>query len=220
MSNSFFISLMLSIKVSLVATFLVFVTGLPVAYMLARKNFRGREAIDMLFTLPLVLPPTITGYYLVLLLGRNGLVGAPLYRVTGFSVMFTWQAAAIAAFVVSLPLMVKTARAAIASVDESFIRASYTLGHAEAKTALFVVLPLAGRGIAAGLALAFARALGEFGATLMLAGNIPGRTDTVPIAIYSKAASGDWSEANLMVVLFTAISAALLYFTNRLQSVR
>lgn len=217
MSESFLHSLLLSLRVSLVATVFVVVVGLPIAYVLARKNFRGREVIDMLFTLPLVMPPTVTGYYLVLVFGRNGLIGAPLYSATKYSIMFTWQAAALAAFTVALPLMIKTSRAAIASVDESLVRVSCTLGHTELSTALRVILPLAAKGIAAAAGLAFARALGEFGATLMLAGNITGRTDTVPIAIYSMAARGDWSEANVMVALFTVVCAGLLYATNRLQ---
>lgn len=217
MNEAFLTSLALSLKVSVVATICVVLTGLPTAYLLARKNFQGRELLDMVFTLPLVLPPTVTGYYLVLLFGRNGLLGGPLYRATGYNIMFTWQAAALAAFVVALPLMIKTARAAMASVDESLIKASYTLGHTKTATALYVVLPLAAKGIVAGVGLAFARALGEFGATLMLAGNITGRTDTVPLAIYSKAASGDWDEANIMVAVFTLVCGVLLYATNRLQ---
>jgi molybdate transport system permease protein len=220
MNEAFLASLLLSLKVSALATLGVAGVGGPLAYALARGPFRGREALDMLLTLPLVLPPTVTGYYLVLLLGRGGLVGGPLYRLTGWSVMFTWEAAAVASFVVALPLMIKTARAAFEAVDRRMLHASATLGHPEWSTALRVTVPLAWRGLAAGVALSFARALGEFGATLMLAGNIPGRTDTVPLAIYSSAASGDWAGANLMVGAFTLVSGLLLYLTNRLQSVR
>jgi molybdate transport system permease protein len=129
--------------------------------------------------------------------------------------MFTWYAAVLASFVVALPLMIKTTRAAIESVDENLINASYTLGHSESKTAIKIILPLSRRGIVAGTVLAFARAMGEFGATLMLAGNIPGKTDTMPLSIYSHASSGDWSKANIMVIIFTIISGVFLYITNR-----
>ena len=216
MDNTLLFSLKLSVQVATVATVFVVIVGLSAAYLLARKNFLGKELLDILLTLPLVLPPTVIGYYLIVLFGRNGLLGQYLYAWTGWSVMFTWYAAVLASFVVALPLMVKTARAAIESVDENLIRASYTLGHSEYWTALKVVLPLAGKGIIAGTILSFARAMGEFGATLMLAGNLPGRTNTMPLAIYSAAASGDRSEANAMVLLFTLISGLFLYVANRL----
>jgi molybdate transport system permease protein len=189
--------------------------GIGIAYTLARKNFRGKELLDILFTLPLVLPPTVTGYYLIVLFGRNGSVGKYLYNLTGWSIMFTWYAAALASFVVALPLMIKTTRAAIESVDENLINASYTLGHSEFKTMVKIILPLSKRGIVAGTVLSFARAMGEFGATLMLAGNIPGKTDTMPLAIYSRVNSGDWSKANTMVLIFTIMSGIFLYIANR-----
>ena len=127
--------------------------------------------------------------------------------------MFSWEAAVLASFVVAMPLMVKTARAAFESVDHQLIDVSYTLGHSEAVTIFRVVLPLARRGLIAGASLAFARAMGEFGATLMLAGNIPGKTDTAPLAIYSLAGSGDWPAANSLVVLFTLLSGVILYIS-------
>lgn len=179
------------------------------------KNFRGKELLDILFTLPLVLPPTVTGYYLIILFGRNGFIGRLIYGWTGWSVMFTWYAAVLASFVVALPLMIKTTRAAIESVDRNLIYASYTLGHSEPETALRVTLPLAKKGILAGTILSFARAMGEFGATLMIAGNIPGKTDTMPLSIYSRASSGDWSMANWMVIFFTLMSGVFLWVANR-----
>jgi molybdate transport system permease protein len=215
MENSILFPLRLSLQVAAAATFFIVAIGLPVAYILARKDFRGRNALDILFTLPLVLPPTVTGYYLIILFGRHGLVGKCLYEWTGFTVMFTWYAAVLASSVIALPLMIKTARAAIESVDWNLINASYTLGHSEFETALRVTLPLAKRGILAGIVLSFARALGEFGATLMLAGNIPGRTETMPLAIYSLAGAGDWDQANGMVLLLTLISGITLYLANR-----
>ena len=214
MNESALFSMRLSLQVASVATIFVAVMGTGIAYVLARKEFRGRELLDVLFTLPLVLPPTVTGYYLIVVFGRNGLVGRIVYDWTGFTIMFTWYAAALASFVVALPLMIKTTRAAIESVDGNLINASYTLGHGEAETAFKVILPLAKRGIIAGTVLSFARALGEFGATLMLAGNIPGKTDTMPLAIYSLASSGEWTQAHTMVILLTIMSGVFLYLVN------
>ena len=205
----------LSLQVAAVATIFVIIIGVAVAYILARKKFIGKEVLDVLFTLPLVLPPTVTGYYLIIAFGRNGFIGRHIYEMTGWSIMFTWYAAVLASFVVALPLMIKTARSAIESVDQNLINASYTLGHSEFETAMRVTIPLAKRGILAGIVLSFARALGEFGATLMLAGNIPGRTETMPLAIYSLAGSGDWDQANGMVLLLTLVSGITLYLANR-----
>jgi len=185
------------------------------AYLLARKNFKGKEILDILLTLPLVLPPTVIGYYLIILAGRNGLIGSFVYRWTGWSIVFTWYAAVLASFVVSLPLMIRTTRAAIESVDQSLINASYTLGHGELTTAIKVILPLSKKGIIAGTVLAFARAMGEFGATLMVAGNIPGKTNTMPLAIYNSASSGEWANANLLVLFFTLISGFFIYVANK-----
>jgi len=214
MDSAAWFSLRLSLQVAFLATAMIVLVGVALAYLLAMKNFRGKEILDMFLTLPLVLPPTVTGFFLVIILGRRGFLGRPLYELTGWSVMFTWQAAVIASFVVALPLMIKTARAAIESVDRNLINASYTLGYSKGETALRVILPLAKKGIIAGGVLSFARAMGEFGATLMLAGNIPGRTDTMPIAIYSMASSGEWSGAGIMVVFFTAVSGTFLYIAN------
>lgn len=209
-------ALALSLRVAAIATALVALVGIPAGYLLGRHRFPGRELLDAAITLPLVLPPTVVGYYLILLLGRNGLLGGPLHRWTGWSVMFTWEAAVVASFVVALPFMIKTSRAAVEAVDPLFVEASRTLGHSELWTALRVTLPLARRGIAAGAILAFARAMGEFGATLMLAGNIPGRTGTMPLAIYGAVAGGEWGRAHALVLLFTGISALALFGANRL----
>lgn len=215
MDSASWFSLRLSLQVASIATALILLFGVALAYLFAMKDFKGKEVADMLFTLPLVLPPTVTGYYLIVLFGRKGLIGNPLFEATGWSFMFTWQAAVLASFVVALPLMIKTVRAAIESVDKNLILASYTLGHSEFTTAIQVIFPLAGKGIVAGTVLSFARAMGEFGATLMLAGNIPGKTDTMPLAIYSLTGSGEWSKANAMVILLTAVSGLFLYIANR-----
>jgi len=196
------------------------VAGTGLAYVFARKRFWGRGALDLLVTLPLVLPPTVTGYYLILAFGRRGLLGGPLYEATGWAVTFTWIACVIAATVMALPLMVKTAQAAIASVDRDFEEAARTLGKTEWQVALRITLPLARKGILAGLVLAFARALGEFGATLMLAGNIPGRTTTMPLAIYSAVSTGEEEAARALVLLLTGVSAAVLIIAGRLGQTR
>jgi molybdate transport system permease protein len=209
-------ALELSIRVAVVATLLNALLGIPLAYLLARRAFRGRALVDLLVTLPLVLPPTVTGYYLIVLLGRRGWLGAPVYASTGWSVAFTWYAAVIAATVMALPLLVRTARAAIESVDRELEKAAFTLGRSEWRTALEVTLPLAKNGIIAGLVLAFARALGEFGATLMLAGNIPGKTTTVPLAIYTAVQTGEMGEAVLLVVALTILSCIVLMVAGRL----
>jgi molybdate transport system permease protein len=216
MSADALVALGLSIRVALFATLLNALLGIPLAYLLARRAFRGRALVDLLVTLPLVLPPTVTGYYLIVLLGRRGWLGAPVYAWTGWSVTFTWYAAVIAATVMALPLLVRTARAAIESVDRELEKAAYTLGRSEWRTALEVTLPLAKNGIIAGLVLAFARALGEFGATLMLAGNIPGKTTTVPLAIYTAVQTGEMGEAVLLVVALTILSCAVLMVAGRL----
>jgi len=206
----------LSIRVAVFATLLNALLGIPLAYLLARRAFRGRALVDLLVTLPLVLPPTVTGYYLIVLLGRRGWLGAPVYAWTGWSVAFTWYAAVIAATVMALPLLVRTARAAIESVDRELEKAAFTLGRSEWRTALEVTLPLARNGIIAGMVLAFARALGEFGATLMLAGNIPGKTTTVPLAIYTAVQTGEMGEAVLLVVALTVLSCVVLMVAGRL----
>jgi len=209
-------ALVLSLRVAVLATVVNALVGVPLAYLLARRRFAGRALLDLLVTLPLVLPPTVTGYYLIVLLGRRGWLGAPLYAATGWTIAFTWYAAVVAATVMALPLLVRTARAAIESVDRDLEKAAYTLGRSEWRTALEVTLPLARNGILAGLVLAFARALGEFGATLMLAGNIPGKTATVPLAIYTAVQTGEQSTVLVLVAILTALSCVVLVAASRL----
>lgn len=207
----------LSLWVVSLATLVVGVSGTAFGFLLARREFRGKELLDSFLTLPMVLPPTVTGYYLILLLGRSGWLGRYVYHWTGWSVAFTWQAAVIAAGVMALPIMVKSARAAIASVDPRYEVASFTLGKTELETFFRVTMPLALRGLVAGLVLSFARALGEFGATLMLAGNIPGKTQTMPLAIYEAFISGDDREAQMLAVILTVTSIVVIYLTNVLS---
>ncbi|MDA0524877.1 molybdate ABC transporter permease subunit [Methanococcoides alaskense] len=200
------IPLSITLKVAVLSTCLVAVFGILISYALARRDFRGKWLADILVTLPLVLPPTVTGYLLVVLLGKNGAIGSFLFETTGWSLLFTWHAAVIAAFVVSLPLMVKTTASAISAVDRELEYAAYTLGHSELETMLFVTLPLAKKGILAGIVLSFARAVGEFGATLMVAGNIPGKTNTMSLSIYTAFQSGNDALANILVITLVVVS--------------
>ena len=210
--------LWLSLKVAGISTALVALVGIPLAYLLATRDFPGKPIVDVAVMLPLVLPPIVTGYYLLLLIGRNGVLGHFTQALTGTAIglTFTWQAAVISSFVIAMPLGLTAARAAIVAVDAAHADTSRTLGRSEAETAMFVVLPLAARGIFAGLALSFARALGEFGATVMVAGNIPGRTNTMALEVYNAVIYGDWRVATTLVVLFTAVSATVLLGANRL----
>ena len=210
-------ALRLSLLVVSIATLVIGVAGTAFGYLLAKKKFRGKDFLDAILTLPMVLPPTVTGYYLILLLGRRGLLGEPLYALTGWTVTFTWIAAVVASTVVALPLMIKSARAAIESVDSDYEIASYILGKSEFQTFFRITLPLAGRGILAGIILSFARAFGEFGATLMLAGNIPGKTQTMPLAIYEAVVSGEDERAKWLALILTGISVLVVYLTNRLS---
>jgi len=213
-------ALRLSLLVGGIATILIGLIGTVFGYFLARRNFRGKDLLDAVLTLPMILPPTVTGYYLILLLGRRGLLGKPLYDLTGWAVTFTWVAAVIAATVIALPLMIKSARAAVESVDTDYEMASRIMGKSEWETFFRITLPLSARGLLAGIVLSFARAFGEFGATLMLAGNIPGRTQTMPLAIYEAVASGEDARALWLALILTCISITVVYMTSRLSRPR
>jgi len=210
-------ALKLSLLVVSISTLVIAVVGTAFGFLLARRRFHGKELLDAVLTLPMVLPPTVTGYYLILLLGRRGLIGEPLYNLTGWSVTFTWVAAVIASTVVAIPLMIRSARAAIESINPDYENVSRIMGKGEWETFFRVTLPLAGKGILAGVILSFARAFGEFGATMMLAGNISGKTQTMPLAIYEAMASGEDGTAAWLAVILTGISIVVVYLTNRLS---
>ncbi len=207
--------LYLSLKVAIVATAISFVVGILIAWVLARLDFLGKSLVASLVTLPMVLPPTVMGYYLLVVIGRQGPLGRILEDQFGISLVFTWQAAVIASSLVSIPLMVRAAQAAFEGVDRSFENAARTLGRSELSIFLTVTIPLAWRGILAGTALAFARALGEFGATLMVAGNIPAQTQTMPLAIYDAVQSGNTTLANLLVGIVTVTAIVVLIILER-----
>lgn len=203
----------LSIQVTVVASLLIIVIGLPLALFLARSHFPGQTLLETAINLPLVLPPSVIGYYLLLALGR----GSPLVEWFGVRLLFTWQAATIASAVVGLPLMIMATKAAIAGVDPALEKVARTLGSSELGVLWRVTLPLARRGILAGFTLGSARALGEFGATLMVAGSIPGRTQTLPLAIYDAVQAREYALANLMVLLMTVLSFFALWGVRRLE---
>ena len=209
------IPLMLSLKVAGWATVLNIVFGVALGFGLARWRSGARDVIDSLLTLPLVMPPTVLGYYLLVLLGRRGVFGAWLDRL-GIQLVFTWQGAVIASMVVAFPLVLKSARAAFESVDPQLERAARTLGINETAIFFRVTLPLAMRGILAGTLLAFARALGEFGATLMIAGNLPGRTQTLSVAVYAAVQAGDDHTANILVLVTSVTCVVILLLAGRL----
>ncbi|WP_322060451.1 molybdate ABC transporter permease subunit [Paraburkholderia sp. J63] len=209
------IPLLLSLKVAGWATALNVVFGVAAGYGLARWRSGARDLLDSLLTLPLVMPPTVLGYYLLVLVGRRGVFGRWLDSL-GIQLVFTWQGAVLASMVVAFPLVLKSARAAFESIDPQLERAARTLGISEAAIFFRVTLPLATRGIVAGTLLAFARALGEFGATLMIAGNLPGRTQTLSVAIYSAVQAGDDSTANFLVLVTSVTCVVILVLAGRI----
>jgi len=210
------VPLMLTLKVAAWATLLATVAGVLIAYALVRLRFPGREVLDAMMTLPMVMPPTVLGYYLLVLVGRRGPIGGWLEANFGITLIFTWQGAVIAAAVVALPLVYKGARAALEGVERQFEQAARVLGKSEFSVFLQVTLPLAWRGILAGAMLAFARAMGEFGATLMVAGSLPGRTQTLSIAVYEAVQAGKDDVANFLVIVTSVVCIAILLASGRL----
>lgn len=213
--DAVWVPLLLSLKVSGWATLLNAILGVAAAYAISRWRSSARDVVDAILTLPLVLPPTVLGYYLLVLVGRRGVFGAWLDRI-GIELVFTWQGAVLASTVVAFPLVLKSARAAFEGVDHQLENAARVLGVSETGIFFRVTLPMALRGISAGVVLAFARALGEFGATLMVAGNLPGRTQTLSVAIYEAVQAGDDNTANLLVLVTSVTCIVLLVVAGRL----
>ncbi len=205
-------ALALSLKVASCATLLCLVMGVAVGYLLARRRLPGRDWVDALLTLPLIMPPTVLGYYLLVVIGRRGPLGGWLYETFGIQLVFTWQGAVIAASLVAFPFTFKSARAAFEAVDRQLEEAARVLGVSEWALFFRVTLPLAWRGILAGVLLCFARALGEFGATLMVAGSIPGKTQTLSIAVYEAVQAGH-DEVAWMLMLITSVTCLAVLLT-------
>lgn len=207
----------LSLRVAAVATLVSLALGLWIAHLLANRRFRGKELLDALVTLPLVLPPTVLGYYLLVVLGRSSPLGHFYEWVFGGPLVFTWQAAVVASTLHAIPLLVKSARAAFETVDRSYEKAARNLGASDWRVFWRVTLPLSRRAVIAATVLAFARALGDFGATLMIAGDIPGRTQTAAIAIYDAVEGGNTVVARVLVLVLSGMGMAIVYAANRLQ---
>ena len=216
MDSAVWIALSLSLKVALCATLVATLLGVALGFFLARVRFPGRELLDTLCTLPMVMPPTVLGYYLLILLGSRGPLGSWMQETFGFTLIFTWQGAVVAAAVVAFPLVFKPARAAFEAVDGQLKQAARVLGISEIGVFCRVTLPLAWRGILAGVLLAFARALGEFGATLMVAGSIEGKTQTLSIAVYEAVQAGNDALANTLVIITSLVCISVLLTATRL----
>lgn len=208
-----FSPLWISLKTAFLATIITSIIGIFISYKMANYKGRGRGFIDGIFTLPLILPPTVIGFFLLLLCGKNGFVGK-IFMSLNKNIIFSWSATVIAATVVAFPMMYRTCRSAFEQIDKNMILAARTLGLSEIKIFFKVAIPLAWPGIIGGLVLSFARALGEFGATLMIAGNIPGRTQTMPVAIFFAVESGDMNKAMLWVLIIVAISFIMIFLLN------
>jgi len=205
--------LWISIKTATVATIITFFLGILISYWMSNFKGKSKGIIDGLFTLPLILPPTVVGFFLLLICGKNGPVGK-LLELFNTSLIFSWTATVLAAIVVSFPMMYRTTRSAFEQIDINILSAARTLGLSEFKIFYKIAIPLAMPGIIGGLVLSFARAIGEFGATLMLAGNIPGRTQTMPLAIFFAAEGGDMQKAILWVAIIVTLSLVLILILN------
>ena len=206
--------IILSVKVALIATVIAFFLGVFFAYLLTKRKVPGKNIWETILILPMILPPSIVGYLLLKVFGKRGPIGAFLLDTFGVQVVFTWVACVIAASVVALPLMYQNAKGAFQSVDHSYELAAKTLGSSPFKVFRTVTFPLSGPGIVSGIVLTFARALGEFGATLMLAGNIPGKTQTRPTAIYYAVVVGKDEKASALVAIMVVFSFALVFGLN------
>ncbi|MGH7326195.1 MAG: molybdate ABC transporter permease subunit [Candidatus Rokuibacteriota bacterium] len=209
----------LSLQVSILATAVTLTFGVPIAWVLARRRFPGRHLLETLVVLPLILPPTVLGYYLLLLIGRRGPVGATLAAV-GIELAFTWRAAVLAAVVGSIALVIKATQAGFEGVDQRLEQAARTLGRSEWSIFWSITLPLAWRAVLAGGVLAFCRSMGEFGITLMVAGSIPGRTQTLPLAIYDRVQANQMEEANAFALIAVGLVALLVFGLSRLARLR
>ena len=218
MTASVWVSLALTLKVALWATALNLVLGVAAGWVLARRRFIGRELVDAVLTLPLVLPPTVMGYYLLVVIGKRGWLGQWLAQNFGINLIFSWQGAVLAATVVAFPLILKSARTAFETVDPQLEMAARVLGLSEWAVFFRVTMPMAWPGILAGTLLVFARSLGEFGATLMVAGSIPGRTQTLSIAVHEAVQAGDDATATKLVIVISITCLVVLLLASRLTS--
>ena len=210
MNNDIMMPIIISLKVSIISTIITSILSIFIAWMMVKFNKKNGSILEAIITLPLVLPPSILGY-----IRNNGLIGKFFYDNFGWSVIFTWKACVIASVIVSFPLMYQNCKASFQSIDKKILNAARTMGASEWKIFFRIAIPLAYTGIISGLVLAFARSLGEFGATMMVAGNIPSKTQTIPLAMYYAVERGDKTTANTLMVVVVVFSFSLIYFLNR-----
>lgn len=207
--------ILLSLKIALISTFITLILGLLLAYVFTKHEFLFKDGLEVILTLPMTLPPTIMGYILLLLFSRKGPIGKILYNAFDINVIFTWVAGCIAAVVVSLPLMYQSIKSSFLSTDPVYENVARTLGKSEFEIFTKVTIPLALPGIVSGIVLSFSRAIGEFGATLMVAGNIPGKTETIPLAIFYAVESNNRQKANLLMAIVIGFSFINIYMLNK-----
>ena len=215
MNNDIMMPIIISLKVSIISTIITSILSIFIAWMMVKFNKKNGSVLEAIITLPLVLPPSILGYILLIVIGNNGLIGKIFYDNFGLSVIFTWKACVIASVIVSFPLMYQNCKASFQSIDKKILNAARTMGASEWKIFFRIAIPLAYTGIISGLILAFARSLGEFGATMMVAGNIPNKTQTIPLAMYYAVERGDKTMANTLMIVVVVFSFSLIYFLNR-----
>lgn len=211
--------LIISIKTSLVATLITFILGIIISYKIFWYKGRYESLIDTILTLPLVLPPTVVGFFILIAIGKNGPVGMIL-KTIDINLIFTWTATVISAVIVSFPIMYRSLKSSFEQIDNNMIFAAKTLGLSEKEIFMKIILPISYPGIIGAVILSFARAIGEFGATLMIAGNIPGKTQTMPIAIFFAVESGDMNEAMIWVMIIIGISAIVITISNFISKSR
>lgn len=207
--------IIISIRVAIISTIFTLIIGVFLSRVMTKYDFKGKDILEVIILMPMVLPPSVIGYGLLILIGRRGIIGEPLYDIFGIRLIFTWVAACIAATIVSLPLMYQSCKSAFLSVAPSYEDAAMSLGANKRKVFWKISLPLALPGILGGIVLAFARSLGEFGATLMVAGNIPGKTQNIPLAIYFAVEIGDTKTANILLSIVVLFSFVVVYGVNR-----
>lgn len=207
--------ILLSLRIAAIATLFSGIAGTLLAYFLNKKDSIIKDFLEVLIILPMILPPSVTGYILLILIGKRGPIGSFLLENFDYNIVFTWIAAVLAAAIVSLPLMYQNAKAAFLGVEEDYIKSARTLGALEKRIFFTITLPLAKVGLISGIVLTFARSIGEFGATLMVAGNIPGKTQTIPTAIYFANQRGDTQTGNILVGIMVAFSFILIFSLNR-----
>lgn len=207
--------ILVSLKIAGISSIITLVLGITIARIFTKYNFKGKDFLDSIIILPMVLPPSVIGYLLLLVLGKNGFIGKMFTDITGHGLVFTWIAGVVACVIVSLPLMYQNAKSAFLSIDPLYEKTARNLGASKTRTLFSVTLPLAFPGLLGGFILAFARSIGEFGATLMVCGNIPGKTQTIPTAIYFAVEASDTKTANTLMIIVVVFSLTLVLFLNK-----